>query len=618
MAVGNQKNFNWDQLAASAITGGIAGGFGLLSKAANVADAIGKAVAVNSIGQGVNIAMGQQKKFDWTGLAVAGVMGGMSYGVGNLDAVTKLGAGGQVLTGTASALAGAATKSLLTRQSFGQSLRETLPGAIASTIGNIVGGQIVKAMDAGKTAGAATEVSNRSDTDLRQSSNARLPNAWPGTEIDTSKYAYLSKLGFDSGSSTLDMSAPPPSFDPGALRVKLAADSQAFARSPKVDYSAAQNPNFHDPKYKHIIEVQVGDAEVRVNPLTKEQYAAVTGLTPPKMYLISENVSTFSIKPSVADGKINWTLTDRIASKSVTIENISYSADSRKEYQLDDHFGKLVFVPQYNAGADRFLSAAYSGVGDFEFGLVGGLKQIGEHPLETLRGLGELAGKWQDPTGLGKMEISAGIAQSMIQGAGNLYSGYQSAARTHTLPEFMGRLTGQALPNFIPGPGGALRGAGSSTLRRTAAESGALNQAGGVGRSLYPRTGVIITDRAVNFGDVYKLGTQNGRTVEFALTSETTANGVLVKKLYSGGQWSVGVPSDARLIGHVHPNDIPGKMWPSTADMNGLNDQFFRELQVNPTATPKPSRVFWGPGNADNTVFYPGFNKGPVMPGRKF
>jgi hypothetical protein len=128
--------------------------------------------------------------------------------------------------------------------------------------------------------------------------------------------------------------------------------------------------------------------------------------------------------------------------------------------------------------------------------------------------------------------------------------------------------------------------------------------------------GVIITDRTVNFGDVYNLGTQNGRTIEFALTSETSADGglLIVKKLYSGDQWSVGVPSDARLIGHVHPNDIPGQMWPSTTDINSLNDQFFRQLQLDPAATPTPSRIFWGPGNADNTVFYTGFNKDPVLP----
>lgn len=54
------------------------------------------------------------------------------------------------------------------------------------------------------------------------------------------------------------------------------------------------------------------------------------------------------------------------------------------------------------------------------------------------------------------------------------------------------------------------------------------------------------------------------------------------------------------------------QMWPSRQDMNMVNDRYFRELQVNPAATPAPTRIFWGPGNADNTIFYPGFGKTPT------
>ena len=123
--------------------------------------------------------------------------------------------------------------------------------------------------------------------------------------------------------------------------------------------------------------------------------------------------------------------------------------------------------------------------------------------------------------------------------------------------------------------------------------------------------GVIITDRTVRFGDVYQLGALNGRLVEFSLVSERV-DGQLVKKLYSGDAWTCPVPRDSRLVGHVHPNKNAFQLWPSTQDMNMVNARYFRELMTNPNATPNPTRIFWGVGNADNTIFYPGFGKTPL------
>ncbi|MGC7935866.1 hypothetical protein [Pandoraea pneumonica] len=122
--------------------------------------------------------------------------------------------------------------------------------------------------------------------------------------------------------------------------------------------------------------------------------------------------------------------------------------------------------------------------------------------------------------------------------------------------------------------------------------------------------GVIVTDRTVRFGDVYELGTLGGRKVEFSLVTERVDD-QLVKKLYSGDAWTSPVPRDARLIGHVHPNESAFQVWPSTQDMNMVNARYFRSLIVNPSAAPQPTRIFWGPGNTDNTIFYPGFGKTP-------
>lgn len=185
------------------------------------------------------------------------------------------------------------------------------------------------------------------------------------------------------------------------------------------------------------------------------------------------------------------------------------------------------------------------------------------------------------------------------------------------------------------GGGGALRQVFSRAVESTFGPSADLAaQAGGVGAPRFVRTdglgthstmaelrvtgalpgeqGVIVSDRTVRFGDVYDLATLGGRRVEFSLVTERV-DGAVVKKLYSGDAWTSPVPRDARLIGHVHPNENVFQMWPSTQDMNMVNARYFRELTSNPNATPLPTRIFWGPGNTDNTIFYPGFGKSPMV-----
>ncbi|WP_124920373.1 hypothetical protein [Burkholderia stagnalis] len=186
----------------------------------------------------------------------------------------------------------------------------------------------------------------------------------------------------------------------------------------------------------------------------------------------------------------------------------------------------------------------------------------------------------------------------------------------------------------LMGGGGALRQAFARTVESTVGTSVDMGaQAGGTGSARFVRTeglgthstmaelrttgalpgeqGVILSDRTVRFGDVYDLATLGGRRVEFSLVTERM-DGAVVKKLYSGDAWTSPVPRDARLIGHVHPNENAFQMWPSTQDMNMVNARYFRELMNNPNATPLPTRIFWGPGNTDNTIFYPGFGKSPM------
>jgi hypothetical protein len=155
IAVGNQDKFNWGELAAAAVAGKIEGKLGWLENAkgvvykgtANALHSAARAVGSSAIRQGLNIAFGAQKKFDWTGLAVAGVAGAVAHGVNDLLPKSAGKVVRAVVTGTAALLAGAATRTLLTHDSFGQSLKAALPDALGSTVGNLIGGAIVGSTD---------------------------------------------------------------------------------------------------------------------------------------------------------------------------------------------------------------------------------------------------------------------------------------------------------------------------------------------------------------------------------------------------------------------------------------------------------------------------------------
>lgn len=153
MLAGNQSKFNWSELGASAVAGGISGGLGLMGGTAgplsHVSSGLGQAVfdaaGSNAIHQGVNMALGLQKTFSWTSLAVSSVAAGAAYetfGSVQGDKLTR-----SVLAGTAAVLAGAATNSLLTGNDLGKSVLEALPSAIGSTIGEMIGEQVNQSAD---------------------------------------------------------------------------------------------------------------------------------------------------------------------------------------------------------------------------------------------------------------------------------------------------------------------------------------------------------------------------------------------------------------------------------------------------------------------------------------
>jgi len=86
--------------------------------------------------QGVAVATGLQAKFDWAGVASAGLS---SAAIG---AVRLPGVGGRVLSGVAGSVAGGAARSLVDGSSFGDNVLAALPGVIGQTIGELVAGAL--------------------------------------------------------------------------------------------------------------------------------------------------------------------------------------------------------------------------------------------------------------------------------------------------------------------------------------------------------------------------------------------------------------------------------------------------------------------------------------------
>ena len=115
------------------------------------------------------------------------------------------------------------------------------------------------------------------------------------------------------------------------------------------------------------------------------------------------------------------------------------------------------------------------------------------------------------------------------------------------------------------------------------------------------REGITLTDSTIRFADVYRLTEKTG--IEFGLTRELVG-GRQVRRLYSGGQNAVTLPTGPgiRSIGHTHPS---AARLPSSPDINSINRRFMNALEADPLAPVPHSRVMWGSGATDSTIYYP-------------
>ncbi|HVZ46103.1 MAG TPA: LysM domain-containing protein, partial [Ramlibacter sp.] len=116
MAAGNQERFSWKSVAMSAVSAGVTQGLGgvdftgsgVLDSAGN---GIARAAVANTLTQGVGVATGMQKSFDWSGPLASAVGAGVGQAVGPaLGATFGDSAAGRFAAGVATGLvAGAAT-----------------------------------------------------------------------------------------------------------------------------------------------------------------------------------------------------------------------------------------------------------------------------------------------------------------------------------------------------------------------------------------------------------------------------------------------------------------------------------------------------------------------------
>jgi hypothetical protein len=148
VATGIQNEFSWKAVGMAAIGGGVGAGLsGAFSGIGNnVVRGALQGVSSNALTQGIGVVTGLQDKFDWAGVAAAGVGGGVSGAFqGRLGGMNKYAA--QTVSSGAAAIAASVARTLVTGTSFGDNLLGALPDVIGSTIGNMVADSFAASYD---------------------------------------------------------------------------------------------------------------------------------------------------------------------------------------------------------------------------------------------------------------------------------------------------------------------------------------------------------------------------------------------------------------------------------------------------------------------------------------
>jgi len=165
LAIGAQSSFNWGSLGMAAITGAVGGAVSTTGIFDNIfssgaLDDAAQSIVSSVASQGVEEAAGLQSRFDWAGVAAAGVGAGVSDVVGATLSESRLNGSMQgpvdisrgtsiniFVSGVAGDIANAATRTAINGTDFSNNLISALPDAIANTIGNAVASQVSGSQD---------------------------------------------------------------------------------------------------------------------------------------------------------------------------------------------------------------------------------------------------------------------------------------------------------------------------------------------------------------------------------------------------------------------------------------------------------------------------------------
>jgi hypothetical protein len=187
IATGLQDQFSFKQVAMAGISAGIGAGIGEATNGVTVAGSkfvtdVVRGAAGSAISQGIGVATGLQSKFDFAGVAAAGLGAGVGGAIrrglsSKFDTQgnpvkpstwnTADGFGQNAAVATADAVAEAATRSVIAGTSFGDNLLAALPSAIGNTIGGMVG----RAIDKG--------LANRLEESRKSADGVKAPETGP-------------------------------------------------------------------------------------------------------------------------------------------------------------------------------------------------------------------------------------------------------------------------------------------------------------------------------------------------------------------------------------------------------------------------------------------------------
>jgi len=194
IAIGQQSKFNWKGVGLAAIAGGIGAGmgpsgfFGKLGAFGGVGNGIVagalRGAVSSALTQGIGVATGLQKKFDFAGVAGAALGGGISGAIGNR--FSALGSfGGNLASNAVGGLANAAARSLIDGTDFGDNLIAALPDVIGSTLGNWITDSLISAGPASPVEKSGQKADPEGDVVVtaNQGGHAANPATAPASDI---------------------------------------------------------------------------------------------------------------------------------------------------------------------------------------------------------------------------------------------------------------------------------------------------------------------------------------------------------------------------------------------------------------------------------------------------